>query len=1793
MGKTCRTGIACIIAFLLFFSSISIPGFKKFINEVSAAESNYNSVLQNPSFESASNGIADHWAISEGSYTVDTVAENVYDGSRSIHLQNTVGENTNYGIYQTIHLNRTSIAPVKISGWSKAEGISGTHSPDVAAYSIWVDLLYDDDTSEWGHARAFDTGLDGWQFIEFTINPIKPIKSLTINGLFRGIAGEVWFDDFNVQEFRTDTVQNPSFETVSGNHAANWAPLNLGYTLDSANAKSGSNSIYMENNTGAGSQYGASQTITLNRSVIAPIKFGGWSKAEGVAGSPSINYSIWVDIEYNDGTPLWGQIVTLNTGTHDWQYAEYTINPEKPVKRLTINALFKDTAGKVWFDDFKVEEYPFEEPAIPADNLLQNSDLGNMADGAFTGWNSWLAGYSVANTEGLGGSRGAKIVRESGQAAENGIYQELMLNREEALPLLISGWSKALDVDGNISSDYSLYADIVYNDGTEGLGYHVQFDVGTHGWQYKTLYIEPEKPIKSIKIFGIFRNHTGTVWFDNIVVEELDSVTAYNVIPTDTQGIEKVTNGSMEITNGNLLNDWNPFGKGYSLDNGGGRNGTTGVMMENTSATDEGGMYTGVGLYQTTPRLLAISGWSKAEEVDGEIDNGYAIYMDIAFADGTWLNAKTISFMNGTHDWQQRMFYYNPPKPVSAIYLYALFSRHTGKVWFDDFSIREITTGAELQNAMVTQVNERPQNAYTTLETEDGLSLSLGDNGIASLKQDNVELKVPGVPSGFLIRDQAADSNLYAFRRTGAGTANEYKGRVEDLGLEVDADFEELDNAIKVTGRLTDTTQSDRAVTLSFALPVNASGWVWDDYIRQSRVIRPYDEAYTYSNNDQPDFETGPLSLYPTTAIYDKASGKSLALAVDYNKPTHYKLDYNRGTKQLLITFEFGLSPDTANFPSSADFSFVIYRFDPEWGFRSSFDKYTELFPEFYTVRSKEQGIWMPFASIADIPNWQDFGFQYKEGDDNDPDRQFHIDNDIDDFNYTEPSTWWQKIDQNLPQTIETAISEREIMTEEGFLPAQMAVVAGMKNALGNPILQMVQTPWTNGARWMVNSNPDLKNPDYPDYPNGYELYYSDEILERRYGGADAMDGEYLDTLDGWPYTLDYERGHFGPAKTPLVYSSITKQPAVHRAFAAWELVKKLSDRMHGMDKMMMSNGTPYSYSMYMPWLDIMGNERNWLGVDHSYNPDPDYLLSRFRTLSAQKPYNMLQNTDFAHFTNEYMELYMQRLLFYGIYPSAFSKNASENNYWITPEYYNRDRELFKKYVPIVEEVAEAGWESITYATSNHPEVYVERYGKGSTVYLTVMNDSKTTGNTATIKFDPEEMGLNGDLVITEMISGSEIDFENNEFEIEMNSNQTMAFKIGRKLEPNPGGGHSNVGEVNEDNGTETSVNDGVIVVKPKATSGSLAFAITKAQIDKAIVGATSDYVVILMEADIRGPIRLELPTGAIAALQESGKGLKIVTPPITIQYPPGALPVQARAGDGTIRLFVGTGQGGSVDNQVANVIKGDKSMYNTTIVYELELNYVGSDGTITPIREFDKAVTVTRTLTDKELAGLDRDMAGVYYLNGREAVYMGGTFNGNEVIFNTTHFSSYAILEYRKTFADTDNHWAKGFISKLAARHAIEGVDGTRFLPDNAVTRADFAVVAVKALGFFKLVPGSPKFSDVASDKYYAAYVHKAHELGLVTGFDGRFRPEETITREEAAVILMRLHDYLNKDKAEVSDEDAFTDIADASHWARSAIADAKALRFVSGKGGGRFDPQADVTRAEIAKMIWLSVNS
>ncbi len=166
-----------------------------------------------------------------------------------------------------------------------------------------------------------------------------------------------------------------------------WAAYGAGFTFDPENPHSGTTAIRCANEPGGAGQ-GASQTVQVNQTEPRPLKLSGWSRARDVeTGGQDWQYSIYVDLRYTDGTSLYMRIAPFARGTHDWQYAETIVQPEKPVASAGYYVFIRNLGGTVWFDDLFFGEpeganllrLPGFESDQLADNEARDAILANLA----------------------------------------------------------------------------------------------------------------------------------------------------------------------------------------------------------------------------------------------------------------------------------------------------------------------------------------------------------------------------------------------------------------------------------------------------------------------------------------------------------------------------------------------------------------------------------------------------------------------------------------------------------------------------------------------------------------------------------------------------------------------------------------------------------------------------------------------------------------------------------------------------------------------------------------------------------------------------------------------------------------------------------------------------------------------------------------------------------------------------------------------------------------------------------------------------------------------------------------------------------------------------------------------------------------------------------------------------------------------------------------------------------------------------------------------------------------------
>lgn len=171
--------------------------------------------------------------------------------------------------------------------------------------------------------------------------------------------------------------------------------------------------------------------------------------------------------------------------------------------------------------------------------------------------------------------------------------------------------------------------------------------------------------------------------------------------------------------------------------------------------------------------------------------------------------------------------------------------------------------------------------------------------------------------------------------------------------------------------------------------------------------------------------------------------------------------------------------------------------------------------------------------------------------------------------------------------------------------------------------------------------------------------------------------------------------------------------------------------------------------------------------------------------------------------------------------------------------------------------------------------------------------------------------------------------------------------------------------------------------------------------------------------------------------------------------------------------------------------------------------------------------------------------------------------------------------------FTDVTNHWAYSAIKRVYTRGWMVGMDEKTFAPDQQLSRAMLAVI-LYAMAGEPAVTGEGPFTDVPAGCWYTDAIVWAAQNGIVCGFgDGTFRPNEAVTRAQAAVMLYGYAAFTGADVTARADLSAYSDAGQIPAWALDAMQWANARRLIVGRDSSHLVPDGNTTRAEMAAIL------
>lgn len=205
---------------------------------------------------------------------------------------------------------------------------------------------------------------------------------------------------------------------------------------------------------------------------------------------------------------------------------------------------------------------------------------------------------------------------------------------------------------------------------------------------------------------------------------------------------------------------------------------------------------------------------------------------------------------------------------------------------------------------------------------------------------------------------------------------------------------------------------------------------------------------------------------------------------------------------------------------------------------------------------------------------------------------------------------------------------------------------------------------------------------------------------------------------------------------------------------------------------------------------------------------------------------------------------------------------------------------------------------------------------------------------------------------------------------------------------------------------------------------------------------------------------------------------------------------------------------------------------------------------------------------------------------------------NGDLVVqVKVSHLSTFIVTTEKEkaetakitmSFADiNENQWFYEAVKFVYEAGLMNGDGENTFNPNGNLNRAMLVTILYR-LEQTPEVTEAAKFSDVAAGQWYTKAVIWASSNGIVNGYeDGTFKPNNNVSREEMAAMLMRYAEFKKIDVSATKDISSYKDATNVAEWAKQNMSWANSVGLIQGDENNNLNPQGKATRAEAAMIL------
>ena len=136
-------------------------------------------------------------------------------------------------------------------------------------------------------------------------------------------------------------------------------------------------------------------------------------------------------------------------------------------------------------------------------------------------WKVIMGESVVVNTKDRGN---ILMIKSTSVTSKTMLFQHVYLNQSTPRDLYVSAETSSKHVNAEKNRGYALIVDVIYMDDSYGYGGEILFNTRSNDWYQKCLIIQTVEKIKFVQVHLVFASHLGMVWFDNIVLKEINTV---------------------------------------------------------------------------------------------------------------------------------------------------------------------------------------------------------------------------------------------------------------------------------------------------------------------------------------------------------------------------------------------------------------------------------------------------------------------------------------------------------------------------------------------------------------------------------------------------------------------------------------------------------------------------------------------------------------------------------------------------------------------------------------------------------------------------------------------------------------------------------------------------------------------------------------------------------------------------------------------------------------------------------------------------------------------------------------------------------------------------------------------------------------------------------------------------------------------------------------------------------------------------------------------------------------------